>query len=59
VITLGQTRTYCGRTIFAVPDDLTTPVLECDGALYAMDVTSHGTLVTCPRCLPGTHHRPA
>lgn len=54
VIWQGQTKTYCGKTIYCVPNDA-----DLSAAVVSFgdfDATVHGTLVTCKRCLPGTFH---
>lgn len=51
-IRLGRTQTLCGSyTIYGVPEDLTSVVLEFDHFGRKFDATIHGTLVTCERCL--------
>lgn len=49
---IGRTKTFCGKTLHGCPDDMTPAVVSFDN----LDATVHGTLVTCPRCLPGTRH---
>lgn len=53
VINLGRTKTRCGRTIVGIdPDtDLSAAVVTVHGSASRMDVTLHGTLATCQRCL--------
>lgn len=54
VIRHGQTKTYCGKVVYTVPNDayLSAAVVSFGD----FDATVHGTLVTCKRCLAGTFH---
>lgn len=50
VINYGNTRAFCGRKMGVPPRDTSGAVLSFSSG----DVTIHGTLVTCPRCIDGT-----
>jgi hypothetical protein len=51
VISLGSSKTYCGRVIDWAPMDTSGAVIDFGD----FEATVHGTLVTCERCLPGTY----
>lgn len=53
IVNLGHTKTFCGKTLWTAPRDMTAAVIDFGG----LDATLHGTLVTCKRCLEGTHHK--
>jgi hypothetical protein len=54
VIDMGNTKTYCGRTIYYVGHNVDLSAAVVDFGDF--DATVHGTLVTCAKCLKGTYH---
>lgn len=50
VVNLGNTSTYCGRTLYSVRSR-PAAVTVFGSSSHHLDVTVHGALVTCETCL--------
>lgn len=51
VVNLGHSRTFCGRTIYSAPRDMTAAVLTFGDSRGNIDVTTDRSLANCGRCI--------